>query len=180
VKAPERPRLYLIARPGADVLSALEGGDVAAVELSLVDQALVAAIQDRGVAVLLRDDVAPVETSGADGVYLSEAAADVASARKALGPTRTIGAFAATRHGAMLAGEAGADVVAFEGLDLLGWWAETMVVPCLARGPQQIADAVASGADFIAVADAVWTHPDGARAGLAALNAAVDTAWSSW
>ncbi len=80
----------------------------------------------------------------------------------------------------MAAGEAGADFVAFDALDLLAWWAATMVVPCLARGAvtlETMPDIVAAGADFIAVGDAVWRDARGPRAAIAALDAAVDRAW---
>ncbi|MBM3584275.1 MAG: thiamine phosphate synthase [Alphaproteobacteria bacterium] len=181
--APERPRLYLVAPAGIapdDVLAALGGGDVAALELIAAVPGLIAAIQARGVAVLVRDDVAAAR--GADGVVLSEPDADVADARRALGPGAIVGACAATRHGAMVAGEAGADVLAFDNLDLLAWWAGTMVVPCLARGiatPADVAAAVAAGADFLAVDEAVWHATAGPADAIAALNEAVDRAWPS-
>lgn len=178
--APERPRLYLVAPAGADVLAALAGGDVAAVELDAPDVPLIAAIQVRGVAVLIRDD--PGAARQADGLYLAASDADVGAARKALGSGAAVGAFAATRHGAMEAGETGADFVAFDDLGLLAWWAEAMIVPCLARVDATVATVpaiVAAGADFIAVDGAVWTDPRGPRAAIAALNDAVDTAWPS-
>ncbi|MEX2648715.1 MAG: thiamine phosphate synthase [Alphaproteobacteria bacterium] len=184
MKSPERPRLYLIVLPEttpAALIDALVGGDVAAVELAGADAGLIAAARRQGIAVLLRDDVRAA--AGADGVYLADPEADVAAARAALGPEKIVGAFAGgSRHAAMVVGEAGVDFVAFDGdLDTVAWWAETMVVPCLARGDvtiDTIAAAVAAGADFIAVDRAVWSHPDGPRAAIAALNDAVDRAWA--
>jgi thiamine-phosphate pyrophosphorylase len=181
--APERPRLYLVVPGGvapADVLAALGGGDVAAVELDAALIGCVPAIQALGVAVLVRDDVAAARA--ADGVFLSDPDADVGAARRALGPGAIVGVRAADRHGAMVAGEAGADVVAFDDLALVAWWAETMVVPCLARGIERLADvavAVAAGADFLAVEDAVWHAAAAPAAAIAALNEAVDRAWPS-
>ncbi len=184
MRSPERPRLYLVVPPEtapAALIDALAGGDVAAVELAGADAGLIAAAQGQGIAALLRDYVAAVAALGADGVYLAAPDADVAAVRRALGRERTIGAFASERHAAMVAGEAGADFVAFEhDLDLIAWWADTMVVPCLARGAitvDTVAAVVAAGADFIAVDRAVWAHPGGPRAAIAALNAAVDIAW---
>jgi thiamine-phosphate pyrophosphorylase len=90
----------------------------------------------------------------------------------------------ASRHAAMEAAEAGADYVAFgpffpshgqerAEIDLLSWWSEIMTVPCVAMDgvtAQNCAPLVRAGADFLAVADAVWSHPEGPVAGIAAFT----------
>ncbi|NVN32283.1 thiamine phosphate synthase, partial [Endobacter medicaginis] len=119
---------------------------------------------------------------------------DVATARRLLGPDLQLGVSCYdSRELAMLAGEAGADYVAFGAiyesptkqtdiradLSLLGWWSELMELPCVAIGgltPANCAPVVQAGADFLAVVSAVWSHPDGAAAGVRAMLAAIHAA----
>jgi thiamine-phosphate pyrophosphorylase len=99
----------------------------------------------------------------------------------------------ASRHLAMTAGEQGADYVAFGAFfptdtketvhtaepDLLEWWSEMMEIPCVAIGgitAQNCGPLVRAGADFLAVVGAVWNHPEGAAAGVRAMNAAIAAA----
>jgi thiamine-phosphate pyrophosphorylase len=93
-----------------------------------------------------------------------------------------------SRHLAMEAADAGADYVAFGAffptatkeakthadLDLLRWWAELMVVPCVAIGGITVENArplVEAGADFLAVSAGIWNHPQGPEAAVRAFNA---------
>ena len=86
------------------------------------------------------------------------------------------------------AGEAGADYVAFGAFyatttketthhpdpSILGWWTTLFELPCVAIGgitPQNAAPLVEARADFLAVSSAVWNHPDGPGAGVAAFSA---------
>ena len=88
----------------------------------------------------------------------------------------------------MEAAEAGADYVAFGAFfptttkepktraepDLLRWWSEMMVVPCVAIGGITVDNApvlIESGADFLAVSSSVWSHKDGPAAAVKAFNA---------
>lgn len=175
------PRLYLVAPAEMDphaLDSALDAGDVACLLLRGADGEsgpLVRTIQDRSVAVLVADDTALARRIGADGVHLSDSGADVAAARRDLGPDAIVGvACGGSRHAAMLAGEAGADYVAFAGRDgdehaaadpdLLAWWQALMTVPCVAMGRVALPDVgslAKAGADFVALEDAVWSHRDG-------------------
>lgn len=92
----------------------------------------------------------------------------------------------------MLAGEQGADYVAFgafypttsksaEALakygtpttDILEWWQAYMVLPCVAIGginPSNCEALIRAGADFIAVITAVWNHPEGPGKAVAEFN----------
>jgi thiamine-phosphate pyrophosphorylase len=137
------------------------------------------------VAFLLRDDLALARAIGADGVHLS-AAGRVAEARRALGAERIIGAACGwSRDAAMVAGDAGADYIAFgdpagaltEQLgELVEWWSELFVLPCLADGDLELADLTGlarRGADLVGVARPVWQHPDGPAAGISGLLAAL-------
>ncbi|MBB3173623.1 thiamine-phosphate pyrophosphorylase [Endobacter medicaginis] len=204
-------QLYLITPPAlvaatfADTLArALDAGEVAAVQLRLKDvgdDELLRAIdilrpvaQSRDVAFLLNDRADLAARSGCDGAHVGASDGDVATARRLLGPDLQLGVSCYdSRELAMLAGEAGADYVAFGAiyesptkqtdiradLSLLGWWSELMELPCVAIGgltPANCAPVVQAGADFLAVVSAVWSHPDGAAAGVRAMLAAIHAA----
>jgi thiamine-phosphate pyrophosphorylase len=75
------------------------------------------------------------------------------------------------RSTAMEVGEAGADYVQFtliadqlaETLDLVTWWTEMMTVPSVVAGvftPDNAAQFVAAGADFLAPDAAIWSAAD--------------------
>jgi thiamine-phosphate pyrophosphorylase len=80
-------------------------------------------------------------------------------------------------HDAIGASEAGADYVAFAGPDdvleeLLAWWQETMTPPCVAVVAGDLEGAIRlarTGADFLALDDAIWNHPEGPAAAVAML-----------
>jgi thiamine-phosphate pyrophosphorylase len=183
--------------------AALDAGDVACLQLRLKDaapdevkravEALLPVAQARDVAFILNDDAALAARLGCDGAHLGQSDGDHAAARKLL-DGRILGITChASRHLAMEAGELGADYVAFGAFfptdtketvhtadtDLLAWWSEMMEVPCVAIGgitAQNCAPLVRAGADFLAVVGAVWNHPDGAPAGVRAMNAAIAAA----
>ena len=179
-------RLYLIApgdAPADRVTAALAAGDVACLLLhgaGAASRPLVEAAQALGCAVLLEDDAGLARELGADGVHLGPGG-HVKQARKTLPEDAIVGAFCGhSRHEAMLAGEAGADYVAFAGREdsadaaadpaLLAWWQTMMELPCVAMGPIGLAEVgalVEAGADFVALEAAVWDHPDGPAAAVA-------------
>ena len=205
-----RCRLYLVtpttAGPAfADTLAqALDGGDVAAVQLRLKDapdgewrrtvDALLPVAQSRGVAFLLNDRPDLAVSSGADGAHVGQTDLEAAAARKLLGPKRMLGVTCHdSRDLAMMAGEAGADYVAFGAFfptqtkeaptradpALLQWWSELMELPCVAIGgitPENCAPLVQAGADFLAVVGAVWLHTEGPGIGVRAMNKAIAAA----
>ena len=128
--------------------------------------------QARGLAVLLEDEPELAAALGCDGVHLGDPAA-LARARRILGPEASIGvACGASRHAAMVAGEGGADYVAFGRLAppeppeladpaLVAWWHALMTLPCVAlgaRSPAEHAVLLEAGADFIAVEPALARH----------------------
>ncbi len=131
---------------------------------------LVDLVQSRGVACLIEDDAELAERLGADGVHLSVPVA-YARARELLGASANIGAACGvSRHDAMRVAELGGDYVAFAGpegsidaidqiADLIAWWAEIFVVPCVAWNIDRIGDAeklASLGADFIAPSARIW------------------------
>ncbi len=202
-------RLYLITPPALpdvaafaeDLARALDGGDVAALQIRLkgapddailrASEAILRVAQPRGVAVLMNDRMDLAKRTGCDGVHLGQQDGDPVAARKLLGGEATIGVTChASRHLAMEAGEAGADYVAFGAFfptstkevvhkaepDLLSWWSEMFELPCVAIGgitAANCAPLVRAGADFLAVIGAVWSHPEGPAAGVRAMNAAI-------
>ena len=182
------PRLYLITPEIADpsafsaqLVSALEAGDVAAVLLRLGDgseralincaKAIAGPVQGNGSALLIDGRPDLVARAGADGAHLTGIAA-FANAIGQLKPDRIAGAGGlATRHDAMVAAEQGADYVMFGEPDAaakrpslpaieerIGWWAEVFEIPCVgyAASIEEIAPLVLAGADFVAIGDFVW------------------------
>ena len=202
-------RLYLITPPrlppGFDALlaAALDAGDVASLQLRLKDaprdevrravEALMPLAQARGTAFLLNDDAALAAEMGCDGAHLGQEDGDHAAARMLLSG-RILGITChASRHLAMVAGEHGADYVAFGAFfptatkeakhraepEILEWWTETAELPSVAIGgitAANCAPLVRAGADFLAVVGAVWNHPDGPAAGVRAMTAAIAAA----
>jgi thiamine-phosphate pyrophosphorylase len=187
---------------------ALDAGDVACVQLRLkgVDDPgfrraadrLRPICQDRDVAFIVNDRPDIAAASGADGVHIGQDDASYDEARRMLGRDAIVGVTCHdSRHLAMEAAEAGADYVAFGAFyptttkdspagrpepELLAWWSDIMTVPCVAIGgitAANCAPLVEAGADFIAVASAVWRHPAGPAAGVAELAQAIGAALDS-
>lgn len=99
--------------------------------------------QDKGVAFILRDNASLLK--GCDGLHVSFSK-DLAALRKKCGDL-SLGVTCATRHEAMIAGEKGADYVAFAGENAAGlasWWADLFVVPCAV-----LSDEPCDAADFV-------------------------------
>ena len=141
-------------------------------------RALLASLQEAGIAVLLGEDARMAKKLGADGVHLDLAAAGEAAAiaaydgaRAVLGAGAIVGVgVGLSRHNAMVLGERGADYVAFgngaqgglkgdraalaEACERIAWWAELFVVPGVAWGVRTRDAArafVEAGAEWIAV-----------------------------
>ena len=191
------PKLEPVAF-GEVLKAALDAGDVASLQLRLKDvleeeiaraiEVLMPIAQKRDVAFILNDRPDLAKRYGSDGVHIGQEDMPYAEARALLGPERIIGVTCHdSRHLALEAGEAGADYVAFGAffpsttkepkalcdIETLQWWAELMVIPCVAIGGITIENApalVAAGADFLAVSAGIWDFPDGPAAAVAAFN----------
>jgi thiamine-phosphate pyrophosphorylase len=178
--------------------AALGAGPVAAFQLRLKDmaddavlriaEALVPVCNAHDVAFLLNDRADLAKACGADGVHLGQGDGSIKDARVLLGPDAQIGRTCHdSRHLAMEAGEDGADYVAFGAFyetttkpshyrpapEILSWWTTISQLPCVAIGgitPANAAPIVAAGADFVAVVNAVWLHPEGPGAGVKAFE----------
>ncbi len=204
----ETCRLYLITPPEVELTpfadelaAALDGGDVACVQLRLKeaeDNTIRAAIDTlmpvchaREVALIVNDRPDLAAGSGANGAHIGTDDGDYESARELLGDDAILGVTCHdSRHLAMQAGEAGADYVAFGAFyptgsktarfraapEILHWWHELTVVQSVAIGgitADNCAPLVKAGADFLAVIAAVWDHPDGPAAGVKVINDAI-------
>ncbi|MEX0758964.1 MAG: thiamine phosphate synthase [Tistlia sp.] len=183
------------------LLGALARGDVAAfvlrgggpaeeAALRAAVEALRGPVQEAGVAFLVEGRADLAAELGCDGVQVPAVRATVEAVRRALGADAIVGTVSAAapegpeedpgeglRHAAMEAAEAEADYVAFPAGDLetLSWWAEIMEVPCVAwdADPAEAEALVETGAEFIALAPAIWEAAD--PAGLVAqVQAAID------
>ena len=194
------PPVLAPARFRDTLAEALDAGPVAAVQLRLKDWAddeLLRAVdllrpvaQDRDVAFLLNDRPDLAVRSGCDGAHVGQEDMPVAEARRLLEGLSLGVTCHNSRDLAMTAGEAGANYVAFGAFyptttkapptmaepDLLAWWSGLMEVPCVAIGGITAANCmplVEAGADFLAVSAAIWSHPEGAGAGVRAFRAAL-------
>jgi thiamine-phosphate pyrophosphorylase len=181
--------------------AACAAGDVAALLLRLAPadertqinriKALAPIAQAHDAAVLVAAPAHLAVRGGADGIHLNADIAIIPDARDTLKAERMIGMGGLrTKHDAMEAGEAGVDYVMFgepdaKGapsfeltLERAGWWAPIFETPCVAFAQtlDQVAALAATGVEFVALGDAVWTHPAGpaqaVKAALAALEGA--------
>lgn len=187
----------------SSLAEALDAGDVACVQLRMPDaddavfaravEALMPICHARDVAFLINGHLEMAATLGVDGVHIGRPEG-IAEARRRLGADAIVGvSCGGSRDTAMRAGEAGCDYVSFGALfasttlpdaevvaaDAVAWWNHLMEVPCVAVGgltPANCPEAVAAGADFIAVSAAVWNDPKGPGAAVAAFNAAIERA----
>ena len=202
--APHIPQTYLVSPPDPDPASfagelgrLLDAGEVACVRLDLAsrDEGRLTRIADaareachaRDIAVVLREHARLAGKLGLDGVHWSGPAAEIRRLRADLGPDAILGAgCGASRHDGLVAGELGADYVAFgpagddplsearADRELFSWWSEMVELPVVAEGALTealIAD-LAPVADWFALGPEVWDAPDPAAA-LRALQAAM-------
>ena len=180
--------------------SALDAGDVACVQLRLKDasddeikraaEMLMPVTQKANAAFILNDRPDLAAAVGADGVHVGQDDASYADARAAMGANRIVGVTCHnSRHLAVEAAEAGADYVAFGAFfptatkdqvkahaspEILSWWSEMMVVPCVAIGgitPANAKTLIEAGADFLAVSSGVWAYEKGPAAAVKEFNA---------
>jgi thiamine-phosphate pyrophosphorylase len=206
-------RLYIITPERLDpptfsaaLASALDAGDVAAVQLRLKSagddiwrravDALRPVCQSRGVALLLNDRADLVAATGCDGAHVGQEDMPASEARRLMGPDRTLGVTCkASPDLARRAVEDGADYVAFgaffastskqvTGLadpEILRWWSRSRPTarPSCAIGgitAANLAPLVQAGANLLAIIGGVWNHPEGPAAGVREINAAIKTA----
>ena len=201
-------KLYLITPTplvpsefATQLTDALDAGGVACVQLRLKDVSddeisdtcaiLKPIAQSRGVAFILNDRPDLAADCGCDGVHIGQQDHSYQEARNRMGEDAIVGVTCHDSiHFAMLAGEQGADYVAFGAfhstetkavahhatLGLIAKWSEIATVPCVAIGgitPQNCRPLVEAGAEFIAVASAIWNYSDGPAKAVRTFNAAM-------
>ncbi len=213
----ERTLLYVITPPVITDIAAfvqqfeaaIAGGDIASLQVRLktgaeidahatreVAQAVQPLCRANDIALIINDSPQLCRALQADGVHLGADDMDIKAARELVGPDVIIGATCKTsRHTAMMAGETGADYVAFGAFhptqtkpgaspaspDVLTWCQMFLTLPCVAIGgitPENATPLIEAGADFLAVSNGIWTHADGPAAAVAAYNRTIDEAFS--
>jgi thiamine-phosphate pyrophosphorylase len=153
-------------------------------ERTLVNQIkiLASSVQEHGAALIVSSlgdaDLAIVAgRAGVDGVHAMSGQFDLRELRHQLKSERAMGVGGIrTKDEAMSAGEAGADYLLFgeprpDGsipalesvIERATWWAEIFETPCVAYAAdlEAIPALVATRAEFIALGEAVWSHPEG-------------------
>lgn len=210
-------QLYLVSPPqiadltafGEAAKQAFGAGDIACFQLRLKtpngdavsdDDVLRAAelllpiASSHDAAFLVNDNPKLALKAGADGVHIGQSDASYKDARAVLGDDATVGVTCHdSKHLALVAGEAGADYVAFGAffptatkdapiraeIDLLEWWSFATIVPSVAIGgitPENCRPLVRAGADFLAVSAAIWGHTDGPAAAVQAFEKVINAA----
>ena len=192
----ESCRLYLISPPNfflddfeKQLLNALSGGDVACFQLRLKDtddnairdasKRLMPICRNYDVAFLINDRPDLAAEMGADGVHVGSDDVTYEVARRIVGSEATVGVSCYnSRHLAILAGEQGADYVAFGAFyptktkearthvepNILSWWQETTTIPSVAIGginTKNCGALIKAGANFLAIISGVWDHKYG-------------------
>ncbi len=205
----QRCRLYLITPPRIDLeeftpqyRAALDGGEVACVQLRLKDTSesdirMAAAVMiplahERGISFFINDRPDLAVTLGADGVHIGQGDISYEEARQIVGDERMVGVTCHnSRHLAMVAGEAGADYVAFGAFyptrtktpkaqadpEIITWWSELFEIPSVAIGGVTVdncAELVTAGTNFLAVSSGIWDHAEGAAKAVALFNEQFD------
>ena len=186
------PQIYLVTPPEFDLGSfpatverVLGGADIAFLRLTRgsrdEDRLTRAADAIReiahraDVALVIDTHVVLAQRLGLDGVHLTDGARTVRSARKTLGSDAIVGAHCGqSRHDGMIAGEAGADYIAFGPVSgglgdgatadhaLFEWWSQMIELPVVAEGgltEESIRD-LAPVTDFFAVGEEIWRGDD--------------------
>lgn len=181
--------------------TAFSGGDVACVLIYLPDAGtkaiqdaattLVPVIQEGGAAALIYRDTQAAGRSGADGVHVDTSLEDLKLAVESFQPERIVGTGGTKlKHDAMEWAETGVDYIFFGKLDLdekekahdktlssASWWAELFETPCVALAGntlETLDEVAATGADFVALKDAVWQSEGDISAVIAEANRILD------
>lgn len=167
----------------------LDAGDVASIifddagcEESVFQDAvepLVDVAQSKGVAAIIANQSRVAGRVGADGLHLGQDPGELREAISRLPPAMMVGAGnVKTRHNALVLGEMQPDYVMFgkaggdtrpdpnpKNLDLGAWWSSMIEIPCIVLGgnsPESVKAVAETGAEFVALGEAVFAPQDGA------------------
>jgi thiamine-phosphate pyrophosphorylase len=204
-KSGARCRLYLITPPNIilnnfrdKLASALDGGDVACVQLRLKNtsddeilhaiEVLAPIAQERNVAFVINDNPELAAQTGCDGVHIGQKDIAFEQAREIVGSNAIVGVTCHDqRYLAIEAAEKGADYVAFGAffpsktkkticqpeLEILKIWNTMTTVPSVAIGGishNNCSPLIRAGADFLAVISAIWNFDSGPAAAVKLFN----------
>lgn len=183
----------MAAGPVGCVQLRMKEADDAAVISAMAE--LLPRCRERGIPLVLNDRAHLVEATDADGLHVGAEDLPAEAARQKIGRDRVLGVSCYdSRHAAMEAAiTADADYVAFGAffptttksararprLSLLQDWDTATVVPAVAIGgitPANCGQLAAAGAAFVAAVSAVWDHPKGPGAAVAAFNSGLSHA----
>ncbi len=188
----ELARLVGAALTAGDVASLivpLDGADERAAQKRA--EALIALAQPLGVAVVVEGEARLAMRSGADGVHIAAAGADLADIVASAEGRVMVGAGGArTRHEALEIGEARPDYIFFgrfgydtmpaphpRNLSLGGWWAQMIEIPCIVQGGSDWREALTvaeCGAEFVALSAAVFGEGADPARRIAEINVLLD------
>ncbi len=181
---------------------ALDGGDIASLLITMPDanegdlqaaaKRLVPLAQANDVAVLIENNTQIMGRSGADGLHVSGSDKDLEEAMQSFSEDRIIGhAGIKTRHEAMVVASMGVDYIFFgllslnqeeephrKSLDFGSWWSEVFETPCVVLAGTSVSSidtAAQTGAEFVAVREAVWNHPEGPKVAVEQANKILST-----
>ncbi|MCP4999558.1 MAG: thiamine phosphate synthase [Hyphomicrobiales bacterium] len=195
------PQLPEAETAGGVIEDALRGGDVASVILPQYDldersfqklaEAVVPVVQKAGAAALIAGDTRVAARVKADGLHIDGALDVTEDAIERFAPDMIVGGGRAKdRHSALDLGELRPDYVFFgklegdikpephrKNLNLGQWWASLVEIPCVVMGGQAIGSVVEvaeTGAEFVALRQAVFGDPEKAAMMLAEANALLD------
>lgn len=184
--------------------AAFRGGDVASVLIDPAGrsaaafqdfcEAVVPLVQEAGAAAIVAEDTRCAGRVRADGFHSSDGSLEaLGEAMGRFSPRLIVGASGFnTRHDALEAGERMPDYVLFgklgadgeaephrRNLDLAEWWASIVEIPCIVQGGNDLSTlplAVATGAEFILLSQAILGEADGIEARVAQANRVFDEA----
>ena len=186
----DAPQIYLVTPPEIDaafpdlLAAVLDAVPVACLRLDLAtrdgDRVTRAAdlcrevAHARDVPLVLTEHASLVQALGLDGVHLTDPR-PLRKLRAEWGEDPVIGAFCgASRHDGLVAGENGADYVAFGPVgaslgagesaarDLFAWWSEMVELPVVAEGGLDATalETLAPVCDFVALGEEIWAAED--------------------
>ncbi|GGA95931.1 thiamine phosphate synthase [Brucella endophytica] len=172
-------RKTLSAGDAASVILDSTGLDEAAYQAAA--QKAVPVIQQAGAAALIFNDTRIAGRIGADGVHIESSIADLAEAIERHAPKLIVGmGNLRDRHGALQVGEMQPDYILFgkvgadkkpephsRNIGLAEWWAAMVEIPCIVQAGNTLASieqAVATGAEFVALGAAIFASDDPAAA----------------
>ena len=185
----------------AQVLLALEGGDVSSVIFYDADgaptdfitrcKALVPQIQDADIATIITADTQAFGRSDADGFLVSGSDHEIKDAIARFSPQKIVGcAGIRERHRALVIGEFNPDFVFFgkpggdthavphKKYTALGeWWAQLVEIPSVVMAGNEISSVVEvakCGVEFVGLGRAVFNYGDGPKSAIEAANKLLD------